>query len=432
MELQLSRPVFDTWLAGTRATSFDGSILQVEAPNPFVVESIEKRMYQTVLNSVKSVTGVELEVKFYVSSLDDSPVSALEVPVASQEPAPPNLNSQYTFATFVVGASNQLAVSAAQAVVEAPGSTYNPLFIYAPPGLGKTHLMHAIAHASHVRGATVCYVTSEHFTNEFIQGIRTKTTQDFRTRYRSVDLLLVDDIQFLEGKEQTLEGFFHTFNDLHTFRKQVVLASESPPQRLRFLDQKLRSRLESGLVAHLQAPDPDTRVGILKAKATSMGVRADEKALRIIAELDITNIRELEGAFTKAVALATLHNTDITQTIAISAIEAPSKPSNITPAGTSTISQDRLMSAVVNYYGISQDDLTGRGRSKKLVTARQAVMHIMSSDMRIGVTEIGKAIGRDHSTVSLTLKRLSLALSEDHVLKSDINAITNLLTKFST
>ena len=430
MELQVSRPVFDTWLAATKATSLEGSVLLVEVPNPFFVENIEKRMYQTVLRAVRAVAGADLEVRLYVSTFGDAPPQALQIPEHIQTPPPPGLNHGYTFATFVVGPSNQLAFTAAQAVTEALGSTYNPLFIYAPPGLGKTHLMQAIAHTSHARGAVVSYVTSEHFTNEFIQAIRTKTTQDFRTRYRSVDLLLVDDIQFLAGKEQTLQGFFHTFNDLHTFRKQVVLASEQPPHQLDFLDDKLRSRLESGLTIDLQPPDPDTRLTILQSKAISMSVTADAEALRLIASIDVNNIRELEGSFTRAVALATLHNTHITTSIAYEAIDVLSKPLPMTEFPKA--SQETVMSTVVDYYGISLKDLTGRKRTQKLVAARQTTMQIMSSELGMGVTDIGKAIGRDHSTVSLALKRLHHGITPNPTLQADINAIAGMLIEHST
>ena len=430
LELQVSRPVFDTWLAATKATSLEGSVLLVEVPNPFFVENIEKRMYQTVLRAVRGVAGADLEVRLYVSTLGDAPPQALQMPELIQTAPPPGLNHGYTFATFVVGPSNHLAFTAAQAVTQALGSTYNPLFIYAPPGLGKTHLMHAIAHASHARGAVVSYVTSEHFTNEFIQAIRTKTTQDFRTIYRSVDLLLVDDIQFLAGKEQTLEGFFHTFNDLHTFRKQIVLASEQPPQQLDFLHDKLRSRLESGLTINLQPPDPDTRLAILESKAISMSVTADTDALRLIASIDVNNIRELEGPFTRAVALATLHNTHITTSIAYEAIDVVSKPFPITEFPKA--SQETVMSTVVDYYGISLKDLTGRKRSQKLVAARQTTMQIMSSELGMGVTDIGKAIARDHSTVSLALKRFQHGITHDPTLQADINAIAGMLIEHST
>ncbi len=428
LELQVSRPVFDTWLAGTRATSLDGPVLLVEAPNPFIVESIEKRMYQTVMKSVHSVVGPQLEVRFYVSSLEDTRVNALELPPAPNEAPRHTLNDQYTFATFVAGPSNQLALSAAQAVAESPGATYNPLFIYAPPGLGKTHLMHAIAHSSHRKGMTVQYITSEGFTNEFIRGIRNKTTDDFRSRYRSVDMLLVDDIQFLEGKHQTLEGFFHTVNDLHTAQKQVILASELPPQRLGFLDTKLRSRLESGLTAYLQVPDAPTRLSILRSKATAMGIHAEEDALTALAAMDIANVRELEGAFNRAVALATLRNTNITPTIASEAIDTTSPPPSTTgPHPNRTLTPEQVISAILNHYSITRDQLTGRKRNRVLASARQATIHIMSSQLRMGVTDISKAIGRDHSTVSLTLKRLSRTLPSDPALQSDINTVNGLL-----
>ena len=396
----------------------------MEAPNSFIVESIEKRMYQTVLKSVRSVAEQIIDVRFYVTAMDETPVAALEMTIAADAP-PPSLNTQYTFTTFVVGSSNELAVSAARAISESPGTTYNPLFIYAPPGLGKTHLMHAIAHAAHSKGFHVRYVTSEGFTNEFIQGVRSKNTEEFRTRYRSVDILLVDDIQFLEGKEQTLEGFFHTVNDLHTSRRQLVLASELPPQRLSFLDERLRSRLESGLVAYLQVPDQSTRLGILHARCQSMGVTAEGDALASLSRMEVVNIRELEGAFTRAVALATLNDGRITSETVSRAISVArqSKAAQEAPQA----SQESVISSVADYYGVTIADLVGKKRNQKLSTARLAAMHIMAASLQMGVTDISKVLGRDHSTVSLALKRLDHTLPSDHVLQADIQSINSLL-----
>lgn len=422
--------MFDTWLAGTRATAIDENVLMVEAPNPFIVESIERRMYHTVLKSVQSVVGPELDVRFYVSSLGDTPVNALNMRAATDAPAPPTLNDQYTFASFAIGPSNQLAVSAARAVSEDPGTTYNPLFIYAAPGLGKTHLMHAIAHASYQRGAVVRYITSEGFANEFIQGIRTKTTEEFRRRYRSVDILLVDDIQFLKGKEQTIEGFFHTINDLHTFRKQLVLASELPPQRMEFLDNKLRSRLQSGLTAQLMVPDSSTKLSILQAKCKALGIVADKDALETLSNLDFSNVREMEGTFTRAVALATLKNGIITPSV-VSGISSIAEKSS-TPPHVTHSTDEQVIASVLRYYGVTHNELTGRRRTRKLIAARQAAMYIMSSNLGMGVTEISRSICRDHSTVSLTLKRLSKSVHTEPNIQADLDAINVMLSAQST
>ena len=422
--------MFDTWLAGTRATAVDDNVLMVEAPNPFIVESIERRMYHTVLKSVQNVVGPDLDVRFYVSSLGDTSISALNVSAATDAPAPPILNDQYTFASFAVGPSNQLAVSAARAVSEYPGTTYNPLFIYATPGLGKTHLMHAIAHASYQRGAVVRYVTSEGFANEFIQGIRTKTMEEFRRRYRSVDILLVDDIQFLQGKEQTIEGFFHTINHLHTFRKQLVLASELPPRRIEFLDDKLRSRLESGLTAHLMVPDSSTKLSILQAKCNTLGIVADQEALDTLSKLDFCNVREMEGTFTKAVALATLKNGTITSSV-VSEVTTAAEKSSIAPHVTHA-TEEKVISSVLSYYGVTHKEFTGYSRSRKLVAARQAAMYIMSSSLGMGVTEISRSICRDHSTVSLTLKRFSKSANAEPSIQADLRAINEMLSVQST
>ena len=424
VELQVSRPVFETWLAGTRATSLEGNVLSVEAPNPFAVESIEKRMYQTLLKSLRRVAGDTLDLRFHVPEADSTKVAALDAPRAAASP-PPSLNQHYTFANFAVGPSNELTTSAAEAVARAPGSSYNPLFVHAPPGLGKTHLLHAIAHTAYSLGADVCYVTSEHFTNDFVQGIRTRTSNEVRDRYRSVDLLLVDDIQFLAGKQQTLEGFFHTFGDLHTSGKQLVITSNQPPSKLDFLDDKLRSRFQSGLTTDLQPPGPDTRLAILRAKAYAMGVGFEEAALAQLAAPEVENVREMEGVFTKAVALATLHNTDITIDIAAEAIKSIGTSNS--PREAAHFSQERLLSTVMDYFGVTHAELTGRRRSQTLLAARKVAIHIMSSTLRLGVTEIAKALGRDHSTISLTIKRLQQTLPSDATLQADINAINQIL-----
>ena len=331
LQLQLPRPTFETWLKHTDGVSYDEHQFVVEAPTPFAVAWLERRMYNAIQKTVEKVTERPLDVVFRVrqgheaengtvtlagqtlelesggpeSGENDTAVKPLAQPVAA-------FNPKYTFDSFVVGPSNQLAYSAARAVADAPGKSYNPLFIYSGVGLGKTHLLHAIGHAAASRGLAVRYVTSEQFTNDFITSIGNRTTEAFRQRYRSVEVLLLDDVQFMSGKEQTHESFFHTFNDLHNSGHQVVITSDRPPKALALLQDRLRSRFEWGLLADIQPPDLETRMAILLSKAKNLGVRVGESVIELIAKRVHNNVRELEGSLNRMVAQADLMSEPIT------------------------------------------------------------------------------------------------------------------------
>ena len=289
LQLQLPRPTFETWLKHTEGISQDGQTLVVEVPTPFAVAWLERRMYQSIQKTVEKITHLPLDVQFQVKKgtiLQTVETPNLDLASTSSESIGqgaastglssrlPNLNPKYTFGTFVVGSSNRLAYSAAQAVSEAPGRGYNPLFIYSGVGLGKTHLLHAIGHVCAGRGLSVQYATSEQFTNEFISAIRNRTTEEFRRRYRDVHVLLMDDVHFLSGKEQTHEAFFHTFNDLHNSGNQVVITSDRPPKSLALLEDRLRSRFEWGLITDIQPPNLETRMAILISKAERLGCKS--------------------------------------------------------------------------------------------------------------------------------------------------------------
>ena len=332
LQLQLPRPTFETWLKQTEGISCDGKSFVVEVPTPFAVAWLERRMYQSIQKTVEKITHQPLDIQFQVKN--GSPHASGVMPgngrvvdalsagyVAGDGLSPssdsryhrlPNLSPKYTFESFVVGSCNRLAYSAAQAICEAPGRAYNPLFIYAGVGLGKTHLLHAIGHVCAARGMSVLYATSEQFTNEFISAIRNRTTEEFRRRYRSVQLLLMDDVQFLSGKEQTHEGFFHTFNDLHNSGNQLVITSDRPPRSLVLLEDRLRSRFEWGLTADMQPPNLETRMAILVSKAEQLKVVLEDSVIELIAKRVQKNVRELEGTLNRIVAISQMMNYPVT------------------------------------------------------------------------------------------------------------------------
>ncbi|MBA3825556.1 MAG: chromosomal replication initiator protein DnaA, partial [Ktedonobacterales bacterium] len=305
------------------------------------------------------------------------------------------LNDRYTFDTFIVGSSNKFAYAACMAVAEHPGEAYNPLFLYGGVGLGKTHLMHAIAHAVAPAGSRTLYVTSETFTNEIVNAIRYRTTEEFRAKYRSVDVLLVDDVQFIAGKGSTEEEFFHTFNTLHESRKQIVMCSDRPPKEID-LEERLRSRFEWGLIADVQAPDLETRLAILRAKADESNRVVDDAVLTYLAERVQNNVRALEGMLTRVVALADLQHAPLTVELAKQALVSISqaeKPKR-------RVSVGEVLEAVSIYYHVSIEDLRGKQRDKHIVMPRQVAMWLMRADTEASLMEIGQSLGgRDHSTI---------------------------------
>ena len=321
LEMELPRTTFDTWLKETEGLAFDGMDLLVQVPSVFTIAWLEQRMYQTILRALRQSSGDLLDVRFQVSGEvggEDAQTSAVSRQVnGSDYPAPApvspapvstgvNFDRKYSFNNFVVGTSNRMAFSAAQAVADAPGQAYNPLFLYSGVGLGKTHLLHAVGQQASRSGKSVLYVSSEQFTNDFISAIRNRTTEEFRQRYRSVQVLLIDDVQFMSGKEQTQEGFFHTFNDLHTAGYQIVLTSDRPPKALALLEDRLRSRFEWGLIADIQPPDLETRMAILSTKAEQLNTIIEESVLELIAKRVQKNVRELEGSLNRVVAYSQL------------------------------------------------------------------------------------------------------------------------------
>ncbi|MBO3750299.1 chromosomal replication initiator protein DnaA [Streptosporangiaceae bacterium NEAU-GS5] len=335
---------------------------------------------------------------------------------------PARLNAKYTFETFVIGASNRFAHAAAVAVAEAPAKAYNPLFIYGDSGLGKTHLLHAIGHyaQSLYDGARVRYVSSEEFTNDFINSIRDHKADGFRSRYRAVDILLVDDIQFLEGKEQTQEEFFHTFNTLHNASKQIVISSDRAPKQLVTLEDRLRNRFEWGLITDVQPPELETRIAILRKKAIQEGLAAPPDVLEYIASRIATNIRELEGALIRVTAFASLNRSSVDLQLAEVVLK-----DLITEDAGGEITIALIMATTAEYFGVSMDDLCGTSRSRALVTARQIAMYLARELTDLSLPKIGQQFGgRDHTTVMHAERKIRSLMAERRSMYNQVNELT--------
>jgi chromosomal replication initiator protein len=335
----------------------------------------------------------------------------------------PRLNPRYTFNTFIVGSGNQLAHAASQAVADAPGQAYNPLFLYGGVGLGKTHLLHAIGHKALEIGLSVLYVSSETFTNEIINAIRFRTTEEFRNKYRSVDALLVDDIQFIAGKDSTEEEFFHTFNSLYEMSKQIVICSDRPPKAIVSLEERLRSRFEWGLIADIQPPDLETRVAILRAKADILGRVVPDDVITYLAGRVQSNIRELEGSFNRLLAFSQLQGLPLTVETAKAAL------ASIASDGRQRrVSVAEVLGAVAEYYRIPEDDLRGKQRDKHIVVPRQVAMYLMRQETDASLLEIGQSLGgRDHSTVLHGCEKIGREMNENTSLRKEVLAIRQQL-----
>ncbi len=431
LQMQLPRPTFETWLKSTEGVADDGQSFIVEAPTPFAVEWLERRMFHALQRTLEKVADRPLQLQLRVRSEGIS--YAVETryeeradlpPGVSQEANQPlfefrSLNPRYTFESFVVGPSNRLAFSASQAVAETPGVAYNPLFLYSGAGLGKTHLLQAVGRTCALRGMSVLYVTSEQFTNEFISAIRTRTTEEFRKRYRSVQMLLVDDVQFLSGKEQTHEGFFHTFNDLHNSGNQVVVSSDRPPRELPLMEERLRSRFEWGLIADIQPPDLETRMAILASKADEMHVGLHDAVIELIAKRVQRNVRELEGSLNRMVAYAQLMNVDITLDTTERILNEVTQEQS-----RASIDPQRILAEVAGYYGLAVEDLVARNRRRAVSVPRQVAMYLLIHEIGLPPTQVGRLLGgRDHSTVIHGAGKINGEMNEDSSLRHDVQAI---------
>ncbi|MCR4432967.1 MAG: chromosomal replication initiator protein DnaA [Caldiserica bacterium] len=394
LKQQLSRPAYETWLKSTKALSLQEGVLLVGVPNEFARDWLQTRLYSLIKSTASATLKEEIEVEFQVMESAPKPVP---VETLFQEKSGGlRLNPRYTFSTFVVGNSNRFAHAACMAVAEAPGRSYNPLFIYGGVGLGKTHLLQAIGHHVLFKNKTlkVLYISSETFTNEVINGIRDRRMSEFRDRYRSLDVLLIDDVQFIAGKESTQEEFFHTFNALHEASKQIVISSDRPPKDIPTLEDRLRSRFEWGLIADIQPPDFETRIAILKKKIETEEMSFPPEVLEYIAQNITSNIRELEGALTRLLAYASLNNLEIDLPMATAVLR------DIIPVVQRPLSLADIQKTVASYFGLTVDDLVAKKRSREITVPRQIAMFLARELTDSSLLQIGSAFGgRDHSTV---------------------------------
>ena len=427
LQVRVNRPSYDTWLRDTNGLRHGNGQLIVGTPNSFVCSMLEKRMYSMIAEAVERVFGEPLEIIFKITSSEnniviDEGVSQISeiIPDAkiavSTSPSNNGIIRRYTFDSFILGKSNELAYAASQAVSSNPGNAYNPLFIYAKVGLGKTHLLHAIGNELLSAGKNIHYTTTEEFTNEYIEAIRNGKTENFRNRYRHVDTLLLDDIQFLIGKEQTQEGFFHTFNTLHLSGRQLVISSDRPPKELTLLEDRIQSRLQGGLTVDIQPPDYETRLSILKEKASKTGFVFTEEILEFLSERLYNNIRELEGALNRVGAYAQLLDEDISIDLAKRVIsDATNKRFN------PKASDQKILHSVSNYFNVEESEIVGKKRDSKTALVRQICMYLMREEAELSYTYIGTVLGKkDHTTVAHAWKKIRTLLNDDPKLRRDL------------
>jgi chromosomal replication initiator protein len=436
---------FRTWLSGTGASTLTDGELVVEAPSQFHVEWIEDKYGSLLGELTRRVVGRPLHLVFRSSRLNPVSMPAVELAPSAVEAAPApatthaakstatrapasapprvasGLNERYTFDRFVVGSNNQLAAAACRAVAENPARIYNPLFLYGGVGLGKTHLMHAIGLAifEHEATSRIAYVSSEQFTNQLVTSIQDGTMAEFRRRYRQMDLLLVDDVHFLEGKERTQEEFFHTFNALYDAQKQIILTSDRPPKELSGLEERLVSRFEWGLVADIKPPDYETRVAILRKKASDDRIVLDDEVIDYIAHSCTSSVRELEGAVIKLLAFSSLTNQEITTALARTALsgvirgEDRSERSRLTP--------EAIRDTVARRWNVRHDALVSKRRTKDLTVPRQVAMYLIKEILDTPLVQIGEVFGgRDHSTVIHSIRKVEQDMEGDSGFRREV------------
>jgi chromosomal replication initiator protein len=432
VQKKISRPSFETWLKSTKALSFNDQYVVVCAPNNFAREWLENRYTKLISSTIYEQFGKHVEVSFIIEEASPAPnrmntlTSTIQHSIPKETPDESYshmLNPKYTFDTFVIGSGNRFAHAASLAVAEAPAKAYNPLFIYGGVGLGKTHLMHAIGHyiLEHNPKTKVLYISSEKFTNEFINAIRDNRGESFRNKYRSIDVLLIDDIQFLAGKEQTQEEFFHTFNALHEERKQIIISSDRQPKEIPTLEERLRSRFEWGLITDIQPPDLETRIAILRKKAKAENLDVPNEAMMYIANQIDTNIRELEGALIRVVAYSSLINADVTVHLAAEALK------DIIPANRpKVITIQDIQLKVGEYYNMRLEDFKARKRTKAIAFPRQVAMYLSRELTDFSLPKIGEAFGgRDHTTVIHAHDKILQCLQQDQELYKIVHDLKN-------
>ena len=415
LQIQVSKSNYRTWLERTIGLSYKDNQFVIGVPNTFVAEYLDKNQRSLIEKTIIGLTHQDTEVIFRING--KHPSSSAGQGPREEITTSPRLNLKYTFDSFVVGGNNRLAHTAAMNVAQKPGHSHNPLFIYGGVGLGKTHLLHALGHAALASNIKVLYVTAEQYTNEFVNSIREKKTGEFHNKFRYVDMLLIDDIQFIIGKEQTEESFFHTFNELHNTNHQIAITCDRQPQSMPLLEERLCSRFEWGLTVDIKPPDFETRTAILQAKAQQKVENVTSDALEFIASLPYQNIRQLEGALNRVIAYASLTNSPPSPELAAQALKdiaiEKHKIASITPA--------LIIEVVAENFQLTPQDLQGKKRDRETTLARHLSMHLIRKETNCSLAQIGRELGdRDHSTVIHACENMANTIDTNPYLKQKL------------
>jgi chromosomal replication initiator protein len=433
LQMEMSKASFETWVRSAEVIKYEADTFTIGVQNAYARDWLEKRLTSTICRILGGLMDGRQQVEFVVHHKEYDEIPA-ELPESVPAPAPIHtspmsvtahtgtaMNLRYTFDNFIVGSSNRLAQAACMAVAENPAHAYNPLFVYGGVGLGKTHLLFAIGNIARQQGKQVMYVTSEEFANDLINSIRTHSTQAFRDRYRYIDVLLIDDIQFIAGKESTQEEFFHTFNSLHSQEKQIVISSDRPPKAMSTLEERLRSRFEWGLIADIQPPDLETRIAILSSKAERMHREIPGEIINYIARQFQANIRELEGALTRVVAYSDLRGNALNMELAEVAL------TDLIPQH-NQLEPSRVVDVVASAFGISREKLLSRERTREVALPRQVVMYLLREEANVSLPQIGQVLGgRDHTTVIYACEKVANMIEKDDHLRNQILQIREKL-----
>ncbi len=425
----VSRANYDTWLEGTEGLRFSGDTLIVGTRTEFATEWIQKRLRPLIVRTLTELAARPVDISFEPLRAPEEPAPILQgflgETAHGSNLGRPRLRERYTFDHFIVGPGNRLAFAAAQGVAAAPGRLYNPLFLYGAAGLGKTHLLQAIGHQTVRDGRRVVYISAEQFTNQLVTAIQQRKQEEFRARYRSADVLLIDDIQFIAGKEQTQQEFFHTFNELYEDGRQIVITSDKGPALIAHLEERLRTRFEWGMIADIQAPDIETRIAILRAKAEEQRERVPDDVIYLIASKYTNNIRELEGSLTRVLAFARLTDDPLTPELVQTSLASlqPEEP-RLPP------SPELIVDVVCRYFAIDREALLSKSREKRIAYPRQLAMYLMREMAQRSLVEIGAALGgRDHSTVHHGWRKMGRSLNIDPETKRDVTNLREMVER---